>query len=256
LNNKPVEIKDLSKFKNYISEIKYDGIRCMLFSDHGKLKLMRDDGNIKTQQFPEIINNISIPDGTTLDGELCYFNKNNVTDFYTILRRQCTDQNKIKILSKLIPCKFVAFDILRFQDSSMENEVIEDRKSALDEILKNQNTSIMKAQTGTIEDMKKFNLEGLVLKPRNSTYDVQWLKFKNYVEKTFRVTGFVSMTRKISALTLVNLEGKDVGKVNYIKYDQSDEMIKKINSGKLFAVVQFLPSTGKLRFPVLRELKE
>ena len=69
-----------------------------------------------------------------------------------------------------------------------------------------------------------------------------------------------SDTKSICALELVGAEGQDVGKVSNTKLKNTPENEKWLQDGIkqkcLIAVVEYLPmDTGKLRFPVLKEIR-
>ena len=96
--------------------------------------------------------------------------------------------------------------------------------------------------------------EGIVLKDPNSKYDSKWLKYRKYLESDLKVVDVTSEKRLISALVLENSKGESVGKVNYTGYPQTEEMKKKVIG--MTAVVEHMQTKdGKVRFPVLKELR-
>jgi len=171
--------------------------------------------------------------------------------------------NKIKLLSKTIPCSFVAFDIIQHNGTSTIKEPIEQRKFLMNEIKQSTGLKIIKQyKPRELEPLiKKLQMEGIVLKPNNSLYLDSWKKFKNLEEQDFKVVGYTkSETKQICAFNLVDEKGNDVGKVPNTKLGQSDENKKwveeKISAKCLTAIVEYLHMpTGKLRFPVLKELR-
>ncbi|MFB5648461.1 MAG: hypothetical protein ACE5RM_03135, partial [Candidatus Nitrosomaritimum aestuariumsis] len=79
--NKPKK-KEWKEYSNYtddkwIAEPKLDGMRCEL-RNLDQVNLVRENGNVKTMQFPEIIRAVgdSLPQETILDGEICLLEDN------------------------------------------------------------------------------------------------------------------------------------------------------------------------------------
>lgn len=61
--------KDPFDSDDYITEIKFDGIRLLASKDEGRIRLYTRHNNEVTAKFPEL-HTLQIPDGTVLDGEL------------------------------------------------------------------------------------------------------------------------------------------------------------------------------------------
>ncbi|WP_445655105.1 ATP-dependent DNA ligase, partial [Spongiibacter marinus] len=59
--------KDPFDSDDYITEIKFDGIRLLASKDGGRMRLYTRHNNEVTAKFPEL-HTIQIPDGTILDG--------------------------------------------------------------------------------------------------------------------------------------------------------------------------------------------
>lgn len=263
--NKPKK-KEWKEYSNYtddkwIAEPKLDGMRCEL-RNLDQVNLVRENGNVKTMQFPEIISAVgdSLPQETILDGEICLLDRENKlrADFQTLSPRfNLGDRLRIKLLSKRIPATFVAFDILKFKGENMENKSYEQRREALESItFPELNVSLMpqfKPQD-LLPKVEPMDLEGIVIKNKFSTYRQDWFKFKFLYEDDFIVVGTTSEKRLISSLVLENMNGEPVGNCNYINYPQTEEMKKKVIGMK--AVVRYMKTNGKnLRFPVLQELR-
>lgn len=254
--NKPVfeEWKNLSKYYGFIAEPKLDGMRCYAIKNNGILTLVRDGGSVKTLQFPEIMNTLKIPDGTILDGEICIKRDEFVTDFQAISKRiNLKDLLKIKLLSKADPASFVAFDILQYDNQSITNYSLTERKKILESIKVSQVESYDMLELQ--KKVKEFDMEGLVLKDPNGNYNKgKWLKFKNLEERDFKVIGITSVTRPISSLILANEQGKEMGNVCYPV--NRDMTINPIGKTAIVLYQVMSNKSQKLRFPVLKELRD
>lgn len=258
--NKPIpdDWINLSKYSNYIAEPKYDGMRALLSQKDQDTKLFRaDSGKVKNESYPEILN-VSLPDDTIIDGELCILQSELTADFAKILNRQTNDSFRIKLLSKKIPATYMAFDILKFEGQDTTKLKLSERQKLLNKIKPTTNFKIIQQYkpTDLYNQVKKFNMEGIVLKNLNSLYydKNSWVKMKNEVEHDYIVTGFTSETRIISALELNDFKGTYVGKVNYTGYPSTEEWAKKV-VGMIAVVRHMWTNTMKLRFPKLKELR-
>jgi len=249
--------------KTFLAEPKLDGMRIQIVKDD-KLRLLRENGVDKTKQFPEVFSQISnLPDDTILDGEICILENEYVADFQQLQTRSTTDDLKIKLLSQKIPATFVAFDILRYEGENLDQYPLHIRKEYLKNIeqiftLNKLNNLKVIHQYDPIKLKTQIELlehaEGIVLKDPDSVYDSKWLKYRKYLETDLKVVGVTSNKRLISALELENSKGESVGKVNYTGYPQTEEMKRKVIG--MTAVVQHMQTKdGKVRFPVLKELR-
>jgi len=260
--NKPAkeEWNNISKFSTWYAEPKYDGVR-LLYKDG---KLVRENGLIKNDMYPEIINTISkIPDGTILDGELCNLNDLYTADFNKTQHRiNLKDKLKIKLLAKAEPATFMVFDILKHEGNDLTKLPYKERIKILVSVMNRfDKTEQRVKQIHQYDPMDlskvivKYQMEGMVLKDPSSVYQSEWKKMKAEYEIDCKVVGFTSETRMISALELEDLQGNYVGKVNYQK-EQTEEVAKKLVG--MIAVVQYNRRTkdGKLVFPVLKELRD
>lgn len=263
--NKPVkeEWDQLNKYSSWFAEPKYDGVR-LLYKEG---KLIRDNGLIKNTMYPEIMDTITkLPDGVVLDGELCNLKNEYSADFNKTQHRiTLKDKLRIKLLSQAEPATFVAFDILKFEGNDLTTTPLIERIKILDSVLqKNLKGTdfdrVKQMQQYSPKDLsqviRKYDMEGMVLKDPNSAYRTNWIKMKAEYEIDCKVVGFTSETRPISALELNDLKGNYVGKVSWSKYPCTEEWAKKVVG--MIAVVQYNRKTndGKLIFPVLKELRD
>jgi len=255
--NKPIlqQWDKLSNYSHYIAEPKLDGMRCLLVKEDGNLSLVRGDGRIKTVQFPEIIDkleNLNLANGTILDGEVCIQRSEFVSDFTAMSKRMnVSDLLKIRIRAKDDPASFVAFDVLQYDKEDLKNQPLIQRKKVLENI----NIDQVKPYDA-IELQKKvieLEMEGIVIKSKQGSYNDKWYKLKNLTECDYIVTGFTTNTRPISSLNLADKNGTDMGSVTY-----QPNMDQTINPVGKIAIVEFqvmADKSLKLRFPVLKELR-
>lgn len=244
-------------YPTFFAEPKLDGMRIQIVKDD-KVRLLRENGIDKTKQFPELFKSIShLPEDTILDGEICILENEFVADFQKLQTRTTTDDLRIRILSQKIPATFVAFDILRYEGENLDKEPLHLRIEYLKNITTSENLKViqqydLKELRTKIESLE--HAEGIVLKNPDGNYNDKWLKYRKYLENDFLVVGVTSNKRLISALELENNKGESVGKVNYTGYPQTLEWKNKV-VGMTAVVQHMITKDGKVRFPILKELR-
>lgn len=175
--------------QNYICELKWDGTRCLAIKKGKDIKLFNRRGYALEHKYPELVEQLrEVETDFEIDGEIvCLLNGKIGGDFNSLLRRETTqDKFKIKLLAKILPCTFVAFDLLDWKGSDYKGKPIEQRRELLHKIIAGTRISIS-CSFDDFESGWKFVLEhdceGLVLKRKGSLYtparSLDWLKCKN-----------------------------------------------------------------------------
>ncbi len=283
-NIKPMLLKEISKpFQdiNYTYELKFDGLRAIMYVSKNEFVIKSRNGNDLTATYPELKNIKKIVQNQEVifDGEIVTI-ENNKTSFKKLQERNnLKNPLRIKEMQKEIPVAFIAFDIL-YQNKSLLEEPLEKRQQLLN---KYSNTNyfikskIYKNGPKLFKEIKKLGLEGIVAKEKNSLYypgkrTDNWLKIKNIKEDYFYVHGYIFNTNKYS-LILGEYKNKKwyyVGKVSVmpntdiikkvlklskrknilINYDEKISFVRPIYK----VLVSYLEKTpeGKLRQPVFR----
>ena len=271
--------------KEYIYELKYDGIRALIYVSPKKFLILSRNQQDLTFLFPELkeIQNI-VCEKVIFDGEIVSF-KDDKPNFLELQKRlHLRKKLKIQEMASSYPVVFVCFDVL-YEKKSLVNKSLMERKKVLD---KYKNTSFF-FKTGIFDDgirlfqkVKRIGLEGIVAKRKDSLYEINertsnWIKIKNLQREEFYILGY-SYHDNTPFVSLYLGEKKEntfyfVGKVSVSKkkillvlekmskrkkscfqdfYDQNVIYL----SPKYCALVEFLErgSSGKLRHPVFLKL--
>jgi ATP-dependent DNA ligase len=257
--NKPTDNPDwnsIGKYDKFIAEPKFDGVRMLAEKKDGILTIHRESDKIKNSQFPEILGQFeNMPDNTIYDGELCILSDYANTSYkvlsaeFSEMQKRINLKNDIKInfLAGKRPSVFMAFDCVKYKNTDIREFPLHKRRSLID--------SQFKVQQYNPEELlamvEKNNMEGIVVKDPNGTYNSSWLKFKNFLEKKFKVVKINSADRNIASLEVVDENGKEMGSVNWTLPYQSDEIAKRL-IGMTVDIRHMETSKGKLRFPSLQ----
>jgi len=288
---KPMLLKEIEKpfnNKNYIYEIKFDGIRSLIYVSKTSFKIKSRNELDITHLFPEL-NKIQefVKEPTIFDGEIVIF-KNGAPSFSKLQERlHLKGEEKILLKSKAEPVVFIVFDIL-YKKKNLINLPLMKRKKILNEFPDTEEfiKSIYLEEQGIklFQKIKKLNLEGIVAKEKNSTYEPnkrvdKWLKIKNKKSEDFFIGGYIEKKSEYVFSVLLGEKKENkllyVGKVSVSKQNDLYEKIKKLSkrksspfineteknvnyvNPKYICEVEFLEKgkEGKLRHPVFKKRK-
>ncbi|HET9773985.1 MAG TPA: DNA ligase D, partial [Nitrososphaeraceae archaeon] len=210
-------VKNPFNNKEWVFEIKWDGVRSIVFIDNTKeiVQLQSRSGNIITHRYPEIVRELKSPGSTksltqsvvrcksaVLDGEIVVMdNKTGLPSFQNHQRRMNLDHERdIENLSRQIPATYYLFDILYLDGTNVQNLSFLERRKILSQIV-NENTRIKISDF--IEEIgeevykttKSMGLEGLVAKNKSGKYvqgkrSSDWLKIKHIRTQDCVIIGY------------------------------------------------------------------
>lgn len=249
----------------YITELKLDGIRLLLTKFNDKIRLYTRHNNEVTSLFSELLTNLSLPDGTVLDGELIVPGKDGKPDFEAMMSR-------FKSKKSGYPIQFCVFDIIYYNGNKINHLPLLERKNIISELEPN-SEKIVPVQWMVGHGIPYFNLvqeqdlEGIVLKKINSTYKVNsrtddWLKVINYKYKDILITGLLKKDKSflISSIEdnqplgimefVPTIQRKEIyDKMRQSGFNEDDNIIKLNNPISCNVKFRNWTSNGKLRIP-------
>lgn len=234
------EVDEPFNSEDYIYELKYDGIRTLMYISDKTFKLITRNGNDVADIFPELksIQKIVGNKKVIFDGEIVAF-KNNKPSFSELQHRNhLKNKTKIKLMMDEIPVCFVVFDII-YQDKDLTNFSLLERKDILD---KYKDTDVF-IKTKMYEDglklfdhIKKIGLEGIVAKLKSSNYIPNkrvdnWVKIKNFKKDYFYIYGYDKLKDKY-ALYLGEYKNKKLTPVGKVSVMPDNEVLKIVQKQK------------------------
>ena len=182
----------------YLFEVKWDGLRCMLFRDpDGKVHLQDRGLNDLTADLPEVIAAAArVPPGSVIDGELVATDPDGRPD-YTRLRERLTSGAARK---DEIPVAYLAFDALYLDEKPLLRQPLARRRARLQKAVEAGGHIFVPdhiEQDGVelYEACLERGLEGVVAKHSQSPYvpgqrSPFWLKVKAVKSDDFVVIGW------------------------------------------------------------------
>lgn len=283
---KPMLLEEIDKpfdSDKYIFEIKFDGIRAIIFVSNENLTIQSRNNKNITHLFPELQNiKKEIKDNVIFDGEIVIFDKNKVSFSKVQERLHIKNKNKILSLSKNSPAIFIVFDIL-YKNKDLTNLELLRRKKILSKYQDNdyfvKTKFIEEKGVNFFKNIKKMKLEGMVAKLKEGKYYINkrtdnFIKIKNLKREEFLIGGYEYKKNDILSISLGEyIENKFhfVGKVSinknkqiynkllnskksknyFFDYDQNITYIKPV----LKCNIEYLERTknNHLRHPIYKE---
>ena len=195
------EVDEVFDSKEYLYEVKYDGIRVLVFVSKDKIVIRSRYGIDITGLFPEMkVLCKMVKDDVIFDGEIIMLDNNKVS--FSKLQKRIHLKNKktIEFLSKTNSVQKICFDVI-YEGKDLINLNLLERKDILNKYKDNdvfiKSTYVIEEGTKLFNAIKKLDMEGIVAKKINSKYLVNersdnWLKIKNYKGEDFIKLGYIN----------------------------------------------------------------
>jgi DNA ligase D-like protein (predicted ligase) len=187
---------------DYVYEMKWDGIRVMIYVDEESMRITSRGKRDITKQFPELNEARKQLKCTQaiLDGEIVVLDAKGKPEFKTTVgRMHKTNEHSIRTAMKTQSAFCYLFDVIYLDGCVVQKEPLHRRKAWLESIIRPvgafRYSEHMDDGIALFEATKKMDLEGIVAKKRNSIYipgkrtDL-WVKVKNHNEMTCRIIGY------------------------------------------------------------------
>lgn len=247
---------DIPKGKDWVYEPKYDGFRALLYIKEDSIHIISRNGHDLSNSFPEIIDYVKhykqklqpfLP--CVLDGELVHLINSYQANFEVIQQRgRLKVKDKIEIHSKQFPCQYVVFDVLTINGQKLLHSPLQERKKQLEYLFKhtslplhvypNPNELIQLVEMSTSfqllwKKITKFHGEGVVAKKRNSIWvegkrTKEWLKYKNYKEGNFIITGYDTLNGYFHVGVYQNGQVISIGSFSHGMNDEERNILTQI----------------------------
>lgn len=274
---------------DYLFELKFDGIRALIYVDKKNIIIKNRNGININNIFPELLEvKNMVTNKCIFDGEITSM-INEKPSFNQLQKRALLkDPIKINYYKENYPVVFICFDIL-YDKKDITDLPLIDRKKYLEKYPDNnffiKSKYIFEKGISLFDEVKKLNLEGIVAKEIKSKYYYNqrskvWLKIKNVKDEDFFIGGY-KLNKKTSVLASLILGRKENNKLYYVgnvsigKRNPAFVIIQKekeLNKSpfidfnednitylkpNLMCSITFLEKTktGSLRHPIFKELK-
>ncbi|HWH93471.1 MAG TPA: DNA ligase D [Baekduia sp.] len=217
--------------RDWAYEIKWDGVRAVVFSEPGRMRFVTRNGNDVTARYPELarMNRALSMHRAILDGEVVAFDAEGRPSFGALQgRMHLTRDSAVKRLAKENPVTYMAFDLLWLDGRSLMDRPYLERRAALRALLADgERWQVPDHVVGGGEQLlaatREQGLEGVVAKRVDSCYEPgrrggAWRKIKNTNRQELVIGGWLPgegrRRQRIGAL-LVGLREEEDGALRF-----------------------------------------
>ncbi len=212
-------------------EIKWDGVRAIVTSEPGRLRLESRNGRDITPSYPEVrgLNRALSHHRAILDGEIVAFDEDGRPSFGRLQERMhVTKESQVRRKAQETPVVLVLFDLLWLDGHSLLGLPYDERRARLEALeLSGPSWQTPAAHHGDgaalLAATAERGLEGLVAKRRDSTYEPgrrtgAWIKVKNFQRQEVVIAGWLPgegrRANRIGAL-IVGVHDEEGGPLRY-----------------------------------------
>jgi bifunctional non-homologous end joining protein LigD len=233
---KPMLSKTAEPFDsdNHFFEVKWDGLRAILFLQQGKLELQNRNLRDVTASYPEIQNVAEKIRArkAIIDGEVVVLSEKGTPDFGRLQGRFGLDPKRVDAARRENPVTYVAFDLLHLNGKDIINDPLETRKNTLRNLIDEgphllYGDHIEKNGLRYYKEALKLGFEGTIAKEKHSPYLLGmrssfWIKSKG--------------TRTLDAIVVGYTEGEGMrapsfGSLVMAMYDDNGDLVHVGNVG-------------------------
>jgi bifunctional non-homologous end joining protein LigD len=185
-------------------EIKWDGVRAVVFSEPGRMRFVTRNGNDVTARYPELnrMNRALSMHRVVLDGEVVAFDEQGRPSFGALQgRMHLTRDSAVKRLAKEKPVTYMAFDLLWLDGVSLMDRPYLERRAALRALLADGERwqvpdHVVGGGAKLLAATREQGLEGIVAKRADSPYEPgrrtgAWRKVKNTNRQELVIGGWL-----------------------------------------------------------------
>ncbi|MDB6109583.1 MAG: polymerase LigD, ligase domain protein, partial [Pedosphaera sp.] len=190
-------VRELPKGKDWVYEIKFDGVRALAIKSGSKLALMSRNAKELGAKYPEVAEALAkLPcREAVLDGEIVAVDAQGRSSFQLLQAYNMAGRVKPVIL-------YYAFDLVNLEGRDLTGLPLVRRKEMLKSLLASPPESIRfsasieaDSSARVVKEMKARGLEGLVAKRRDSHYEAgrrsgAWVKYKWSNQQEFVIGGY------------------------------------------------------------------
>lgn len=210
-NIKPMLLSEEDKPFNsidYLYEIKFDGIRALIYVENNKIIIKSRNNTILNDIFPELINLKFITKKKCIfDGEIILMDKNKISFDKLKTRMNTKKKDKIEEYKNKLPVTFICFDIL-YENKDLTSLPLIKRKIILNKFKDNDyfvKSRVFDNGIKLFNIISKKNLEGIVAKKKDSKYfpgirTEEWIKIKRLNESDYYICGYLEKENVVSLL--------------------------------------------------------
>ena len=189
---------DIPSTNNYVYEVKWDGIRVLIYLTEDEVHIKSRSGRDITQQFPELLDpKLFNVEYGLFDGEIVVLDDQGRPIFADVISRMHSKRTGIKTAQKQVSCYL--FDVLSIDGFDTIDEPLTRRRALLKPCLKwgeeYRYSNSFEDGAGLFVAIKAKTMEGIMAKTKDGRYHIgartkDWFKIKVRTEMEATIVGY------------------------------------------------------------------
>lgn len=229
----PIAADRIPQGEQWVYQIKWDGVRMLVYSDGTEVRLVNRRLNDRTMQYPELtaIRDYCTADTVILDGEVIAL-LDGKPSFQQVMRRDGVRKlSQVEIARRQVAVTYMIFDVLYYNGQWVTDRPLQERQQLLASIVRPNERVQLVANFPDGEALfqvaEQHELEGIVCKDMTSKYaeggkDKRWQKKKLYKDVIAAVGGVTYRDGIVNAVLLGLYD--DAGRFVYIGHAGAGRM--------------------------------
>ena len=176
--------------EQHVFELKWDGMRCIVYLKDGKVELQNRNLKNVTKSYPELetIGSNVRANMAILDGEIVVLEKGLPSFELLQYRFGANDSIQIRMLARKMPTTYIVFDLLHLNGRDLVDRPLTDRRQKLAKLIANGPHMLLSQYVPAhgksyFQNALKLGFEGAMAKKVDSIYQIgtrseDWLKLK------------------------------------------------------------------------------
>ncbi|WP_018133285.1 ATP-dependent DNA ligase [Effusibacillus pohliae] len=210
----PKSSKTIPGGKEWIAQVKWDGVRLLAYYDGKQVRLYNRKRNERTFHYPELtdIRRYCSAQSVILDGEVISLGADGKPSFREVMRRDGIRRlEKVAQVRKAVPVTYMIFDLIHYNGEWVDRRPFRERTELLASIITpGRHVQLVDSHNDgqTLFDViRQHGMEGIVVKKTASLYAIgetsdAWLKVKNYRDLIAVIGGFTLNGGTVNAVLL------------------------------------------------------
>jgi bifunctional non-homologous end joining protein LigD len=233
----PTGSESIPRGKDWIAQVKWDGVRVLTYYDGDDVRLYNRKRNERTCHYPEITDIRSYCDAGSviLDGEVIALGPDGKPSFHEVMRRDgLRRMEKVPQMQRAVPVTYMIFDVVYKDGVWLDNRPFQERMEILSAMIKpDHHVQVVSSHDdgqALFDVVKQHGMEGIVMKKLTSRYFIGekrdvWLKIKYYRDLIAAIGGFTLRDGIVNAVLLGLYD--DQGRFWYIGHTGTGKLTHK-----------------------------
>lgn len=243
----PVKKPDIPQGSQWLSQVKWDGVRILVYFNGYETRLYNRKKNERTLNYPELTEpeeSYCSARSVILDGEMIALGNEDTPDFHEVMKRDGIRRvDKVKSMRRQVSVFYMIFDVIYVNGEWIHRRSLEQRQEVLADIIQPtehvQRVSSEEDGKSLFDAVKGKGMEGVVAKRKDAPYVIggkkdTWVKVKNTLDLIAVIGGFTLNGGVVNALLLGLYDGKR--NLHYIGHTGSG----KVSQGGWLALTETL----------------